>query len=599
MPQSLKVELKALPPPSQVRGAVRSFGGSGLVAHVRLEPSGLETTTLESGEFSLDVPPGDYEVLIEADGYESQRRKITVEPRGVRDPERRPHEETMMLFARVSVPRRALAVATALLACLLAAILLRREHGVIATLDGAAGSVERDRHGTVGKWKRAAAGAEFVFGDGVKTDRGSQASLTLFDRSRLVLDPSTLVRFLGKRSGSKAARVDVQMGGVTLEAGSAELDVDSALGAVHLAPQSKVRVLRDNDRLRLEVTIGSARLLDLREMLELTVGKAVDILPDRSVRPVEPSASPSALPGMETSAAPSAGAPSPPSDALPVAPSGGRQRGPEEVDFSAKAGESFVLHTGRPPAAVALTQVDCPGAALLVLSSRGGARETAGDRRVSASVPAGTHHYAVSCLDENDRPGHPVAEGAITVVADAGTRTLAKTAPDSSVETDGRRYTILDQSLLPRVTVKWPNAPEASGYTLTVRSSSNARTVKSKGPSYTLAAGALGEGEHSFVFEASGKRSKVTTVAIRFDNAAPTASLSSPTEEDLLPAPAWILRGRRSRDGTFRSKARSCPGRSTSLLGRRSLPPSEQRGLLIRFANPQRGTHYYLRRAAH
>lgn len=82
-PVKLQIELKALPPPSQVRGSVRSFGGTGVVAHVRVEPLGLETTTNESGQFGLDVPPGSYDVVIEAEGYASQRRKVSVEPKGV------------------------------------------------------------------------------------------------------------------------------------------------------------------------------------------------------------------------------------------------------------------------------------------------------------------------------------------------------------------------------------------------------------------------------------------------------------------------------------------------------------------------------------
>jgi hypothetical protein len=82
-PQQLRIDLKALPPPSQVRGSVRSFGGKGLVAHVRVEPLGIETTTTEGGGFQIDVPPGGYDVVIEAKGYQSQRRKVTVDPQGV------------------------------------------------------------------------------------------------------------------------------------------------------------------------------------------------------------------------------------------------------------------------------------------------------------------------------------------------------------------------------------------------------------------------------------------------------------------------------------------------------------------------------------
>ena len=82
-PTELRIELKALPPSSQVRGMVRSFGGAGLAAKIRVDPLGIEGATGEDGRFEIDVPPGSYEVLIEANGYHSQRRKLSVDPEGV------------------------------------------------------------------------------------------------------------------------------------------------------------------------------------------------------------------------------------------------------------------------------------------------------------------------------------------------------------------------------------------------------------------------------------------------------------------------------------------------------------------------------------
>jgi hypothetical protein len=79
----LPTKLKSLPPPSQVRGVVRSFGGQVLVAKVRVSPLGVETTTDENGAFQVDVAPGSYEVTIEAAGYESQRRQVKVDAQGV------------------------------------------------------------------------------------------------------------------------------------------------------------------------------------------------------------------------------------------------------------------------------------------------------------------------------------------------------------------------------------------------------------------------------------------------------------------------------------------------------------------------------------
>lgn len=80
---SLPATLKSLPPPSQVRGVVRSFGGQALVAKVRVEPLGLETTTDATGAFQVDVAPGSYDVTVEAPGYVSQRRQVRVDAQGV------------------------------------------------------------------------------------------------------------------------------------------------------------------------------------------------------------------------------------------------------------------------------------------------------------------------------------------------------------------------------------------------------------------------------------------------------------------------------------------------------------------------------------
>jgi hypothetical protein len=82
-PAKVALRLVALPPPSQVRGVVRSLSGKAVVAKIRVEPSGLEATTDATGAFQLDVPPGAYEVVIEAAGYRSQRRKVQVEAQGV------------------------------------------------------------------------------------------------------------------------------------------------------------------------------------------------------------------------------------------------------------------------------------------------------------------------------------------------------------------------------------------------------------------------------------------------------------------------------------------------------------------------------------
>ena len=83
VPAKLDVRLVAVPPPSQVRGVVRSLDGKAVTVRVRVEPAGTEAKVDDKGSFQLDLPPGGYDVVIDAAGYVTQRRHVQVEPRGV------------------------------------------------------------------------------------------------------------------------------------------------------------------------------------------------------------------------------------------------------------------------------------------------------------------------------------------------------------------------------------------------------------------------------------------------------------------------------------------------------------------------------------
>ena len=75
---------KHLIKPGQLRGLIRAFSGKAVVgATIRVEPLGTETKTDADGVFTIDVPPGSYEVVVTATGFASQRRKMQVEENGV------------------------------------------------------------------------------------------------------------------------------------------------------------------------------------------------------------------------------------------------------------------------------------------------------------------------------------------------------------------------------------------------------------------------------------------------------------------------------------------------------------------------------------
>jgi hypothetical protein len=496
-----------------------------------------------------------------------------------------------------------------LLALCLGAAACRRQSVPVATLERASGATERDRRETTGRWEKAARGATFTVGDGARTGADSRALLRLFDRSALELSARTVVRFLDRASAPKGTALDVEMGEAMLEAGDAPLEIGLEIGLARFDAGSKVRLLRTSAGTRLEVMIGAAHIDDDGRTFELSVGDAVDwvrggkpmLVPKpRESASVEKPPLPPASSGAEPGEPAWAGTNdenegSPPK--LDV--SGGRAPGPVVVDLLASAGDSFVVHDPRPPTAVAFTVPGCPsGAVLTIESGKKGARETIGSARVSAEFSQGTHRYSVACLDAGTSPAARVARGTLSVIADAGLRTLAKTAASSSVDADGRRYTVLYQTLLPRLSVRWPNAPTASSYTLSVRSKQGTRTFSSASANHTFDPGSLAEGEHVLMFEADGRRSKETSVVIRFDNAAPTASLTSPADASFAPGSSVLVSGAALPGWSVavagRELAQDEQNRFSELVG----APGSERALAIRFSQAGRGVHYYLRRSA-
>ena len=98
-----------------------------------------------------------------------------------------------------------------------------------------------------------------------------------------------------------------------------------------------------------------------------------------------------------------------------------------------------------------------------------------------------------------------------------------RTAPATSIEADGRRYTVLYQSRLPEISVNWSAAPAASYYTLHVDS----RTIRTLVPAHTFDEGAMAEGTHTVLFEAPTeppRQSRVTTIVVTLNRDTPTAS---------------------------------------------------------------------------
>jgi hypothetical protein len=468
---------------------------------------------------------------------------------------------------------------------------------VVATLRGSSGRVDRDHHTTVGAWEPASTGATFVLGDGVRTGASATAALELAGAHKLSLEPNTLVRFLARPSDPKKPRLSLETGELELEAASDALELETSLGVLRVEAHGRARLGKD----RLEVTIGSAEIEREGKRWELRVGDAVEVSIDQSLRQV-PAVAPSAIPPDAGSPVPSASASASVAEGDAGAPPplvpGSFERGLERVDVTISAGDSLVIHDPRPPTAVGVVATGhCSSGALLTVDAGPHAKRRVGETRVGVELAGGAHHYVIQCLNEDGAPGERIGQGQIAVIADAGLRQLAKTAPVTNLDVDGRHYTVLYQSILPKIAVHWPNAPAAASYSLSLSSPDGTKTVSTGSPSYAFASGALGEGQHLLTFQANGAHSRQTSVTVRFDNAAPTASISSPPDGSFAPGSSVLVSGMAQPGWVVSVGGQTLAQDGQNRFSSQVSSPADQ-ALAIGFTHPRRGVHYYLRRGA-
>lgn len=268
--------------------------------------------------------------------------------------------------------------------------------------------------------------------------------------------------------------------------------------------------------------------------------------------------------------------------------------GPSYRNMETKAGGSLVVHAPELPVAVGFEFASkCRGQGLLDVV--GGRQQARGRGSANLLFEAGTRGYTLRCLSESGTPSKIVARGTVQVLADSGTRKLPPRAPTSNVDADGRTYQIYYQNQLPDVIVHWPNAPSTPPYQLEIDGQA---PLTLEQPEHSFRSGALRDGSHALVFSAKGRRSRTTTVEVRFDNAAPKAALSAPADRSFhagdrvsiegVALPTWKV----SVEGGTISMS---PGERFS---GEVLTSKERPDVAVRLSHPRLGTHYYLRRAA-
>ncbi|HVK75501.1 MAG TPA: hypothetical protein VM734_19360 [Kofleriaceae bacterium] len=269
-----------------------------------------------------------------------------------------------------------------------------------------------------------------------------------------------------------------------------------------------------------------------------------------------------------------------------------RDPAPTTIDVAVPAGESAVIHDPGRRVAVKLGFGDaCAGDAVLELAdARGGFRDPrriAGDGGAAFFAAPGVTRYRLRCAD-----GKIARTGSLAVRNDTGAAPIVKTASRNPIDLDGRRYTITYQNRLPAVTARWPGAP--GGATVLHVAGAHGERTFDGGATIDLAAGAIAEGSHTVWMTAGGRSSPRTILRIEFDNAAPTAQISSPPPRapwsDTVPVAGVTVEGWTvavdgvavPKDGAGRFKA--------------DVAADGKAAFAIRLAHPQHGVHYYVRR---
>jgi len=466
--------------------------------------------------------------------------------------------------------QKAIAALVALLFVVLAVAGFRLASGetALATLTQMDGGAKRDTADSIEDWITAEVGDEFTWGDGARTEKKQSANFRLTTGAKLTLKPSSQIRFQrSHEQGGLGIQVDV--GEADIETTEGELTLDSDFGPIIVSPNSTITMRREGDQIVVGVELGQVKLGKERRVVEtgeevgLELGGIVVDVPVAESEPPAPE-EPDEEPEEEE-------------EPLNVG------NGVPHADLVVSAGDNFTVHDPTPPTAVGFRVGGvCDGPALLKV----GKLKTEAKGQANLPLPRGRHKYEVRCLDT---PESVAASGAVSVLRDAGTKQLPSFTPSASVATDGRRYTVMYQYRLPKVTVTWPTAPQASSYTLTV----GGRTIKTTSPSYTFKS--LRAGTHRAVFSAAStppRKSRTTTISVVYDSQAPAARVSEPAS-GYAPGAALKISGQ------------ALPGWKVSVDGNELEVDSQRRfssehtakgALPIAFSHPTHGMHYYLRR---
>lgn len=271
---------------------------------------------------------------------------------------------------------------------------------------------------------------------------------------------------------------------------------------------------------------------------------------------------------------------------------------PTYFDFRVTAGESFTVHDPRGATAVQFHFGGKCGGGGIVEMDRDArfrtAKLSAGKESANLLVGAGAWAYRLRC-SAGGGEGQQVASGRVVVMRDAGSRKLPAKPAVNRMDTDGRNYRFDYQSVIPNIEVRFPGGGRS--FRLHLAQGGKDETFDSTKPTLVVPGTRLKEGTYTYWFDRDGvKQPKVGQLVIGFDQTAAQVYIEAPP--NARPWPADIdVRGATLPGWTATIGDIPIPIDKTTRRFGAKVPPPPGNALAIKLYHPQRGIHYYLRRA--
>jgi hypothetical protein len=146
------------------------------------------------------------------------------------------------------------------------------------------------------------------------------------------------------------------------------------------------------------------------------------------------------------------------------------------------------------------------------------------------------------------------------------------------------------------VIARWADAPTGKSYVIHL----DKDRIKAEAPKKELKTGTVAEGTHTLWFETEdgSKKSAETTLVIKFDNAAPAASVREPADGSFSPGDTVKVSGVVVEGWSVQVNGQPVALDEQKRFSTTTTVPPGETAIVLKLSHPKRGTVHYVRHAA-